>query len=433
MRNDESLGMIQDVELEERVLATALTASKPIECSLTPEHFFSGVNGQIWRGMQSLWQEGHQKISTFALTESLPAGTDWVESISRLMSRSYPVHGAIPEATGKIINLHHVRRLLGVLAETRHAALEGQKFSSLMEDLESGLGGLNAQARGDRHDWLVKAGRAVPDWLTVKTGSDSDFISTDLLTFDRLIGRLKPGTLNIIAGRTAMGKTSFSLFLAHQFAKANNRVVYFSLEMGQEALDEKLLALRSGVPTDRVSRHELSVPERERLNAEAAVLSEFELYYDCNPRATLKSIKSTLRRLLATAGDVDVVFIDYIQMMCKSEENRATGLEVLVDELRAIAKDFGVVMIGLAQISRGVEQRSNKRPLMADLRGSGGIEQSADTVTLLYREEYYDPDTADRGITELILAKNRYGAAGTVKVCHDLKTNLYMDLVSHGF
>jgi replicative DNA helicase len=225
--------------------------------------------------------------------------------------------------------------------------------------------------------------------------------------------------LIIVAGRPAMGKTSIVLNIAKNVAQLHQLpVAVFSLEMSKEQLTYRLLSMEVGIESGRLRTGRLQPEEWPLLGNAISTLNQLPLFLDDKPNAGVLEMRSLCRRLMAETGkELGLVMIDYLQLMEGSTpDNRVQELSRITRGLKGMARELNVPVMALSQLSRGVEARTNKRPMLSDLRESGSIEQDADLVLMIYRDEYYNPETADRGITEVIVAKHRNGPVGTVKL-----------------
>ncbi len=225
--------------------------------------------------------------------------------------------------------------------------------------------------------------------------------------------------LIIIAGRPSMGKTSFALNISLNIAKEQKLpVAIFSLEMSKEQLAQRLLSSEAKIPSNRLRSGRISQNEFEPLANAVANLSELPIYIDDTANLSVMQMRSQVRRLQAQQKNkLGLVLLDYLQLMEGSgSDNRVQELSRITRSLKGLAREINVPIIALSQLSRGVEQRNNKRPMLSDLRESGSIEQDADLVIMLYRDEYYHPDTPDRGLAEVLIVKHRNGPTGTVKL-----------------
>jgi replicative DNA helicase len=224
--------------------------------------------------------------------------------------------------------------------------------------------------------------------------------------------------LIIIAGRPSMGKTSFALNVAHNIAKEQHLpIAVFSLEMSKEQLSQRLLAAEAEIDSNRLRSGRLSQNDFEPLVRAMGDLANLPIYIDDTANITVTQMRSQLRRLQSQYQDkLGLVLLDYLQLMEGSSDNRVQELSKITRSLKGLARELNVPIIALSQLSRSVEQRTNKRPMMSDLRESGSIEQDADLIIMLYRDSYYNPDSPDRNAAEIIVTKHRNGPTGTVKL-----------------
>ena len=238
---------------------------------------------------------------------------------------------------------------------------------------------------------------------------------------DRVTYGWQASDLIIIAARPAMGKTAFVLTMARNMAVEHKvPVAVFSLEMSSVQLVKRLMVSETGLSAEKIRGGKKLEPyEWEQLNNRINQLSEAPLYIDDTPSLSIYEFRSKARRLVSNAG-VKLIVIDYLQLMQGSKKSSNEGRQQEVSEisrsLKALARELNVPIIALSQLSRGVESRQVKRPMLSDLRDSGSIEQDADMVCLLYREDYYNPETENQNVTELIVAKNRNGPIDTVNL-----------------
>jgi replicative DNA helicase len=235
---------------------------------------------------------------------------------------------------------------------------------------------------------------------------------------DKIITGLNRSDLILVAARPGMGKSAFALNIAtHVAAKTKKKVVFFSLEMSNDQLVERVLSGDALVRGDKMRTGELDSRDWVRIADSARNLATMPLYFDDTAGITVPEIKARLRRV----KDLGVVFIDYLQLMgtASRSENRVQVVSEMTRSLKIMAKDLNVPVIVLSQLSRGPESRTDKRPLLSDLRESGSIEQDADIVMFLYRDAYYNRDSEEQNLAECIVAKNRHGETGIVKMAWD--------------
>lgn len=243
-------------------------------------------------------------------------------------------------------------------------------------------------------------------------------VASGFYDLDSMTSGFQRSDLIIVAARPSMGKTAFCLNLAHNIAVSYKLpIALFSLEMSQEQLVQRLLASEAGIESTYLRSGRISQTQWEPLSRAIGLLSEMPVYIDDTSNITVNEMRSQARRLQTEVGvDLGLIIIDYLQLMDTAGDNRVQELAKITRGLKGLARELSVPVIALSQLSRGVESRTNKRPMLSDLRESGSIEQDADLVIMLYRDEYYNSDTPDRGIAEIIIAKHRNGPTGTVKL-----------------
>ena len=246
---------------------------------------------------------------------------------------------------------------------------------------------------------------------------------TGLKDLDSLIGGLIKQDLIILSGRPSMGKSWLGCYLANYIAKSQQKpVVFFSAEMSSEQLTKRFLAMHTGIDLQRLIHNQIYEDEYDSLVEGLSNLAELPIIIDDTPASELTPtrIRSVLRRISSEKGELGLVVLDYIQKLGdRAAGNRAQAIGKYSGTCKDIAKMFNIPFVALAQINRGVEAQSNKRPTMASIKDSGDLEQDSDLLLMLYRDEYYKSDTEDNGIMEIIVGKNRNGATGTCKVSFD--------------
>jgi len=250
-------------------------------------------------------------------------------------------------------------------------------------------------------------------------GKEELGIKTLFYDLDALTQGLQRSDLIIVAGRPSMGKTSLVLNMARNVAQSQDLpVCVFSLEMSKEQLTYRLLSLEVGIESGRLKTGRLTPEQWPLLGEGIDSLSQYPIFIDDKPNLSVLEMRALCRRLMAEQKkDLGLIVIDYLQLMeGTTPDNRVQELSRITRGLKGMARELNVPVIALSQLSRGVESRTNKRPLLSDLRESGSIEQDADLVCMIYRDEYYNPETEDRGIAEIIITKNRNGPTNNVKL-----------------
>ena len=290
----------------------------------------------------------------------------------------------------------------------------------ILEASEKKIYSLRKENSGDSLQHIGKVLLNVYDRLEelAESGSDIAGLSTGLHDLDRKINGLYKSDLLLIAARPGMGKTSLALNVALNVAKSTDKTVaFFSLEMSREQLATRLLSNESFVDNQKLTTGKLDEEDWGKLSLASSALSQTDIRVDDNPAITVAEMNAKCRRL----DNLGLVVIDYLQLMTaaapgKSGENRVTVVSEISRALKIMAKELNVPVICLSQLSRANESRTDKRPMLSDLRESGAIEQDADSVMFIYRDDYYNENSEEKNIAECIVAKNRHGETGTVKL-----------------
>ena len=321
----------------------------------------------------------------------------------------------------------HDKALLRKLSDTASGIIDTvyEGAGTAQDILEAAEKRIFALRRGSTNDSLEHIGTillSVFDRLTemAESGSEISGLSTGLRDLDKFISGLNKTDLIILAARPGMGKTSMALNLALNVAKKNPKrtVAFFSLEMSKQQLVTRLLSNESFVDNQKLITGQLSMDEWSKLGIAASALAQTDIRVDDNPSLTVAEMNAKCRRI----DDLALVIIDYLQLMVSaggkptSGENRQQVVSDISRSLKIMAKELNVPVICLSQLSRANESRQDKRPMISDLRESGAIEQDADEVMFLYRDDYYNKDTEKQNVAECIVAKNRHGSTGTVEL-----------------
>ncbi|MFN0092961.1 MAG: replicative DNA helicase [Acidimicrobiales bacterium] len=259
----------------------------------------------------------------------------------------------------------------------------------------------------DRLEQLYERGEAI-------TGTPTGYVELD----EQLSG-LQPSSLVVIGARPGLGKTSFALgMLSHAALKAARPVLMFSLEMSQVELTQRLLCSEARVDSSRIRTGRLTEADWTAISHAVGRLGEAPIYIDDNPNVSVMEIRSKARRLKSQLGDLGLVVVDYVQLMTgrSGAESRQVEVAEISRGLKILAREIEAPVVALAQLNRGLEQRADKRPVLSDLRESGSLEQDADVVMFLYRDDVYHPDSPDKGMVEVHVAKHRSGPTGVVRL-----------------
>lgn len=330
---------------------------------------------------------------------------------------------------GEIVRERSImRQLAGIGTEIADAAYNpsGREAAAILDEAESKVFEIAEQsARGKQGflgmpELLKEIVNRIDDLYSRDNPDDVTGTPTGFADLDGKTSGLQPGDLIIVAGRPSMGKTAFSVNIAENVAiDSKLPVAIFSMEMGGAQLVMRMVGSVGRLDQHKIKTGRLEDDDWQKLTYAAGKLSEAPLYIDETPGLTALELRARARRLARQHdGKLGLIVIDYIQLMSGSgrDQNRATELGEISRSLKGLAKELRVPIIALSQLSRSVEQRPNKRPMMSDLRESGAIEQDADLIMFLYRDEYYNPDSPDKGLAEVIVGKHRNGPTGIVKL-----------------
>jgi replicative DNA helicase len=312
----------------------------------------------------------------------------------------------------------------GSIAESAYNPM-GRNARELLDEAEGKVFEIaEAGARGQQgfveiQPLLTKVVERIDELFQRDSASDVTGIPTGFTDLDQKTSGLQPGDLVIVAGRPSMGKTAFSLNIAENVALDTGLpVAVFSMEMAGTQLVMRMLGSVGRLDQHKVRTGKLQDDDWQKLTYAVGKLNDAPIFIDETAALTALDLRARARRLHRQCGKLGLIVIDYLQLMSGSGngENRATEISEISRSLKALAKELSVPVVALSQLNRSLEQRPNKRPIMSDLRESGAIEQDADVILFIYRDEVYNPDTQDKGIAEIIIGKQRNGPIGTVRM-----------------
>ncbi len=334
-----------------------------------------------------------------------------------------------------------LRRMIYITGEIAAEAFEGvEDTESYLDEAERKIFAVSdsksTKSFSSMQEILVQNMHTI-DELSQKK-ADIIGLSTGFHDFDRLTSGLRPGQLVIIAARPAMGKTSLFLSMAQNIAMSEKAVVaIFSLEMSKEELGFRFLSGLTRIESKKLKIGRLGDRDWPRLAQAADHLSKSKIFIDDSGDLTVMDIRSRCRRLLSSEKRLDMIVVDYLQLMkgtrgaSKGDGSREREISEISRNLKSLAKEQKVPIIALSQLNRGVESRPNKRPMLSDLRESGAIEQDADMVCFIYRDEVYNKESEDRGVAELIVAKHRAGETNTIRLAWLPEYTLFANLANN--
>ncbi len=346
-------------------------------------------------------------------------------------------------AYADIVREHSVvRQLIRVGTEIAESGFrpEGRKAAELLDEAENKVFRIAEQRQREGSGFQPIKGllaKAI-DRIEELHASDQPItgVSSGFDDFDRMTSGLQPSDLIIVAGRPSMGKTTFAMNIAENVAiQSGLPVAVFSMEMPGEALTMRMMSSLGRIDGHRIRTGKLEDDEWPRLTSAINLLSQAKLFIDDTPALTPTELRARARRLMREQGELGLIVIDYLQLMQApgAAENRANEISVISRSLKALAKELEVPVIALSQLNRNLEQRPNKRPVMSDLRESGSIEQDADLVVFIYRDEVYNEESPDKGMAEIIIGKQRNGPIGTVKLTFLGQYTKFENYISDGY
>ena len=419
--------MPHSLEGEQAVLGSMLIDEgciKDVMDKLRPSDFYLRQNREIFETIYTMFSYAQPIDGITVCEEMRKAGT-----YDEATTRSYLAQlMEITPTSANVMEYVEIVREKALLRSVAQAAAEitalvqagvGDATRILMEAEQK----VYAIRRGQSAQEMVPLRQVLPevlDRLSEMSESENHLpgLSTGLSAVDQKITGLNKSDLILLAARPGMGKTSFALNIALNVAKSTNMTVaVFSLEMSREQLATRLLSAEALVENNRLKTGMLRETDWEKIAGAASVLNRVNIRIDDNPMLSVADMNAKCRRL----ENLGLVVIDYLQLMTSAGkggggESRQQVVSDMSRMLKIMAKELNVPVICLSQLSRANESRTDKRPMLSDLRESGAIEQDADSVLFLYRDEYYNPNTQDKNIAECIIAKNRHGETGTVKL-----------------
>jgi len=429
----------QNIDAEESILGGILLDPEAIgrvADLLVAEAFYINDHKEIYKAALALHNQGKptdlMSVTTWLYDHELLEKVGGQSKLAQLVDRTVSAVN-IDRFAALVIDKYLRRQLIEAGNEIVQLGYETSlELETVLDQSEQKIFGLT-QKRPQQglvpiSDTLIQAFKEIENRQqdTALPGLPSSFYDLDAMT-----GGFQRSDLIIIAGRPSMGKTSFAVGMARNIAE-NLPVAIFSLEMSKEQLGLRLLASEAGIESNYLRTGRISQNQWGALSHALGTLSQLPIYIDDTANQTVMQMRSQVRRLLAEkGGELGLVLIDYLQLMEGSgSENRVQELSRITRSLKGLARELNVPVIALSQLSRGVEARTNKRPMMSDLRESGAIEQDSDLIIMLYRDEYYNENTPDRGIAEIIITKHRNGPTGVVKLLFDPQFTRFRNLAS---
>ena len=421
------------IDAEQSILGGLLLdneAADKIGDLVNEDDFYSEAHRIIYRHVLALAADG-KPVDVVTLSEALGSAQklDYVGGLAYL--------GALVANVPSAANIRHyaqivrersiLRQLAATASEIAESAYNplGRNARSVLDEAEAKVLHIAEQgSRGQRtfqelKHLLVSAVDRIEQLYNRDNPSDVTGVATGFNDLDKETAGLQPGDLVIVAGRPSMGKTALALNIGEYVAiDLKLPVVVFSMEMGASQLAMRMIGSVGRLDQHKLRTGRLAADDWERLSSALGRLSEAPMLIDETPALNAIEVRSRARRLQKQYGQLGLVIVDYIQLMQAQSagENRATEISEISRSLKALAKELKVPVVALSQLNRSLEQRPNKRPVMSDLRESGAIDQDADVILFIYRDEVYNEDSPDKGTAEIIIGKQRNGPIGTVRL-----------------
>ncbi|MBU6152667.1 MAG: replicative DNA helicase [Bdellovibrionales bacterium] len=438
----------QDLDAERSVLGSVLVNNSTLdqvrEIGLEVRDYFLDSHQKIFEAACALSDTG-KPIDLVTLT-SILRDRGWYDSIGGVNTLT----SLFDQASFQIANVVHYGRIV------REKALQRRLIETCSLIMDEGLSGVEntegyidlaetrifevsqtkAQKSFSSLAEVISGNMTRVQELFLSGGEDVVGLPTGFHEFDKLTTGLHPGQVTILAARPGMGKTSwFISALLHSCVVKGSVAALFSLEMSKEELGFRFFSSISRIDSKRLKTGSLAKEEFRRLMTAAEQLGQARIHIDDTPALTVMDLRSRCRRLKSKEKKLDLIVIDYLQLMRGPKTASAGGsreqeISAISRGLKELSKEIGVPIIALSQLSRNVESRTDKRPMLSDLRESGAIEQDADLVCFIYRDDYYNQDSDDKGIAEIIIAKNRHGEPGTVKLAWLGQYTLFANLAN---
>lgn len=417
-----------DLQAEESLLGAMMLEPEAIAAAASVvrvDDFYKPAHAHIFDAIHALYASG-QAVDPVTVADELRRNglLDVVGGHSALVD----IMASTPATTNapgyaRIIEEHALlRRLIGVAGEVAELGY------SMPEDVTKALDRAESMIYDVNQRRVVDTTSKIEDLLgqnldrleqLYSRGDAITGVPTGYVDLDELLSGLQPSNLVVVGARPSMGKTSFALGMAAYVAmQANQPVLLFSLEMGSLELSQRLLCAESRVDSGRVRTGRLAEDDWSRVSQAIGRLASAPIWIDDNPNLTVMEIRAKARRLRSQVGSLGMVVVDYLQLMTGrgTAENRQVEVSEISRGLKILARELECPVVALSQLSRGLEMRADKRPMLADLRESGSIEQDSDVVIFIYRDEVYSTDSPDRGQAEIIVSKHRNGPTGVCRL-----------------
>ncbi len=418
------------IEAEQSVLGGLMLDNEAwdvISDGVSATDFYRREHRLIYEAMENLAEKSHP-FDVVTLAESLKTHNELDNAGGEVylfeLSNNTPSVANV-KAYAEIVRERSVlRQLIAVANEIADSSYhtKGRTPVELLDEAEQKVFAIAEQGTQRNGPKAIKylASEAVQKIDALfKSGESITGMPTGYDRLDSMTSGLQPADLVIIAGRPSMGKTVLGMNIAENVAlKSKKPVLVFSMEMPGDSIAMRMISSLARIEQNKIRTGKLTDQDWPRIGSAVGLISESPMFIDDSPGLSPGEVRARARRLAREQGQLGLIVIDYLQLMSLggSSENRATEVSEISRSLKALAKELNVPVVALSQLNRSLEQRADRRPMMSDLRESGAIEQDADLICFIYRDEVYNPDTRDKGIAEIIIAKQRNGPIGTTKL-----------------
>lgn len=418
------------IDAEQAVLGGLMLDNKAwdqIVDKLTEKHFYRRDHQLIFRAMAKLMDES-KPIDVITVSEMLQKAESQedVGGLSYLgeLAKNTPSAANIAAYADIVYERAILRELISVGTNITESAFEpqGRASAEILDEAEKKVFDIAERGiRGSGPENIRSIVAKTLDNIEKRFQDNTPItgIATGFTDFDRMTTGMQPGDLVIVAGRPSMGKTILGMNIAeHAAIRSQKSVLVFSMEMPGESLALRMLSSLGRIDQNKLRTGKLGEEDWTRLTSAVGLLSNAKLYIDETPALTPMELRARARRIARERDALGLIVVDYLQLMRgqTQSENRTAEISEISRSLKTLAKELHVPVIALSQLNRSLEQRPNKRPVMSDLRESGAIEQDADLIVFIYRDEVYHDDSPDKGTAEIIIGKQRNGPIGTVRL-----------------
>ncbi len=431
--------MPHSMEAEQSVIGSMLMDEDAIDVAaetLTSEDFYAKQNGLMFKAMCDL-RSDNKPADAVTLSERLkemgaPETMTGVEFIKEILN-AVPTSANVKHYIRIVYEKSVLRKLIKISEKINSDCyMQKSKLEEILEETEKDVFGL-IQSGGSRdytpiREVVMEVLRKIE--LAAQTKGHLTGISTGFADLDRMTNGLQPSDFILVAARPSMGKTAFALSLLRYAAVVKELpVAIFSLEMSAEQLVNRLLSMEAKVDAQEIRRGELTDECWEKLMESSDIIGNSKIIIDDTPGISVTQMRSKCRKY-KIEHDIQMIFVDYIQLMSsgKNTDSRQQEVSDISRALKQLARELNVPIVILSQLNRSVDNRTDHRPMLSDIRESGAIEQDADVIMFLYRDDYYNQDTEEKNIAEVIIAKQRNGPIGTVKLAWQPKYTKFVGL-----